>query len=47
MSGGMQELIHAHLDGTLDPAGEAALGAWLAASPENARAFAAVARTAR
>lgn len=43
MSGETQELIHAHLDGTLDPAGEAVLGAWLAASPENARAFAAVA----
>jgi hypothetical protein len=42
MTGAMEDLIHAHLDGSLDPAGEAALGAWLAASPENARAFAAV-----
>lgn len=42
MTGDVNELIHAHLDGTLDPVGEGALGAWLA-NPDNARAFAAVA----
>ena len=40
MTGEAEELIHAHLDGMIDPASEAALSAWLAASPEKARFFA-------
>lgn len=43
MTGDVNELIHAHLDGTLDPAGGAELAEWLTVSTENARAFAAVA----
>lgn len=43
MNGGLYDLIHSYLDGTIEPAGEVALGEMLAASPENARAFAGVA----